>query len=61
VLSLMLSRFLSEWAQGSAHNALFFAGVTLILVVTSAFAATVPALRAPSVDSTEALRALRYE
>ena len=56
VLSLILSRFLSKWAEGSAHNPLFFAGVTLILVITSAFAAIVPALRASSVDPMEALR-----
>ena len=56
VLSLLLSRFLSKWAEGSTHNPLFLAGVTLILIVTSAFAALIPAFRASSVDPMEALR-----
>ncbi len=56
LLSLILSRFLSKWAEGSAQNPLFFAAVVLLLVLTSAFAAFIPALRASSVDPMEALR-----
>jgi ABC-type antimicrobial peptide transport system permease subunit len=56
VLSLALSKFLSKWAEGSAHNPLFFAGVTLLLMLTSALAALIPARRASSIDPMEALR-----
>ncbi len=56
LLSLILSRFLSKWAEGSAQNPLFFVAVTLLVVLTSGFAAFLPALRASSVDPMEALR-----
>ncbi len=56
LLSLILSRFLAKWAEGSAQNPLFFAAVTLLLVLTSACAAIIPALRASSVDPMKALR-----
>ncbi|MBV9499334.1 MAG: ABC transporter permease [Acidobacteriaceae bacterium] len=56
LLSVILSRFLSKWAEGSAQNPLFFAAVILLLVLTSAVAAFIPALRASSVDPMEALR-----
>jgi ABC-type antimicrobial peptide transport system permease subunit len=56
LLSLMLSGILSKWAEGSAHNPLVFAGVTLLLVMTSALAALIPARRASSVEPMEALR-----
>jgi len=58
LLSLMLSRVLSKWAEGSAHHPLVFAAVTLLLVLTSALAALIPARRASSVDP---MVALRYE
>jgi putative ABC transport system permease protein len=58
LLSLTLGRFLSAWAEGSAHNPLFFAAVTLLLVATSACAALIPAHRASSIDP---MQALRYE
>jgi putative ABC transport system permease protein len=58
LLSLMSGRFLSAWAQGSAHDPLFFAAVTLLLVTTSACAALIPAHRASSIDP---MQALRYE
>jgi putative ABC transport system permease protein len=56
LLSLMLSGILAKWAEGSAHNPLLFAGVTLLLVLTSALAALLPAHRASSVDPMDALR-----
>ncbi|MCU1273030.1 MAG: hypothetical protein JWO48_461 [Bryobacterales bacterium] len=56
LLSLMLSGVLSKWAEGSAHNPLVFAGVTLLLVLTSALADLIPARRASSVDPMDALR-----
>ncbi len=56
VLSLMLSGVLSKWAEGSTHNPLIFAAVTLLLVLTSALAAFIPARRASSVDPMDALR-----
>ncbi len=56
VLSLMLSGVLSKWAEGSTHNPLIFAAVTLLLLLTSALAAFIPARRASSVDPMDALR-----
>src|SRR6266851_5633928 len=58
LLSLMLSGILSKWAEGSAHHPMVFAAVTLLLVLTSALAALIPARRASSVDP---MVALRYE
>ena len=58
LLSLMLSGVLAKWAEGSVHNPVVFAGVTLVLVLTSALAALIPARRASSVDP---MAALRYE
>lgn len=56
LLSLLLSRILFKWAQGSAHNPLVFAGVTVLLALTCALATLIPARRASSVDPMEALR-----
>jgi putative ABC transport system permease protein len=56
LLSLVLSGILSKLAEGSAHNPLVFAAVTLLLVLTSALAAFIPARRASSVDPMDALR-----
>lgn len=58
LLSIAFARFLSTWAQGSTHNPLFFTAVTLLLVLTSACAALIPAHRASSIDP---MHALRYE
>ena len=56
LLSLMLGGILSKWAEGSAHNPVIFAAVTLLLVLTSVLAALIPARKAYSVDPMEALR-----
>ena len=58
LLSLLLSGILSKWAEGSAHNPLLFASVTVLLVLTAALAAFIPARRASSV---EPMTALRYD
>ncbi|HEY3835061.1 MAG TPA: FtsX-like permease family protein, partial [Bryobacteraceae bacterium] len=58
VLSLFLNRVLSQWAEASSQDPVLFVGVTLLLVLTSAFAAFIPARRASSVDP---MVALRYE
>jgi predicted permease len=55
-LSLLFSGMLSKWAEGSVHNPLVFIAVTMLLVITSALAALVPARRAFSVDPMDALR-----
>src|SRR5208282_4277132 len=56
LLSLLLSGFLSKWAEGSAHNPLLVAAVTLLLILTAAAAAFIPARRASSVEPMDALR-----
>jgi ABC-type antimicrobial peptide transport system permease subunit len=56
--SLLFTRILSKWAESSAQNPFVFAGVTLVLLVTAAFAALLPARRAGTVDP---MTALRYE
>jgi predicted permease len=58
LLSLLSKGLLSQWAEGSASNPIAFAAVTLLLVLTSALAAFLPARRASSVDP---MNALRYE
>lgn len=57
-LSLYSGRVLSKWAEGSVQNPLIFAAVTLVLIITAALAALIPARRASSVDP---MTALRYE
>jgi len=56
LLSAVLSGVLSKWAEGSAHEPLVFAAVTLLLLLVSTLAAFIPARRASSVDPMEALR-----
>jgi ABC-type antimicrobial peptide transport system permease subunit len=56
LLSLLLSRILSRWAEGSEHNPQVFVAVMLLLLLTSALAAFIPARRASSVDPMDALR-----
>jgi predicted permease len=58
LLSLLFSSVLAKWAEGSEHNPRIVAAVTMLLVVTSAVAALIPARRASSVDP---MHALRYE
>jgi predicted permease len=55
-LSLMFRGILSKFAEGSSHNPLVFGAVTLLLVLTSALAALIPARRASSVEPMDALR-----
>jgi putative ABC transport system permease protein len=56
LLSLLFSGILSKWAEGSAHNPLLVVAVTLLLVLTAAVAAFIPARRASSVEPMVALR-----
>jgi ABC-type antimicrobial peptide transport system permease subunit len=58
VLSAALGKVLSRWAENSVQNPLVMIGVTLLLLITSAIAAFIPARRASSVDP---MIALRYE
>ena len=56
VLALSLKGVLAKFAEGSEHNPLVFAGVVLLLILTSALAALIPARRASSVEPMDALR-----
>jgi predicted permease len=56
VLSLIFRGILSKFAEGSSHNPLVFGAVILLLVLTSALAALIPARRASSVEPMDALR-----
>jgi putative ABC transport system permease protein len=58
LLSLLSAKILSTWAEGSSHNPLLVAAVTLLLIITAALAAFIPARRASSV---EPMAALRYD
>jgi predicted permease len=58
IFSLMFSRILERWAEGSEQNLLIFAGVTILLVATAALATFIPARRVSAVDP---MTALRYE
>jgi putative ABC transport system permease protein len=56
VLSLMFKGILSKFAEGSSFSPLVFGAVMLLLVLTSALAAFIPARRASSVEPMDALR-----
>ncbi len=56
LLSLLLRGILSKWAEGSEHNPQVFVAVMMLLLLTSALAALIPARRASSVDPMDALR-----
>ena len=58
LLSLISKDLLSKWAEGSATSPMAFGAVTLLLLLTAASAALLPARRASSVDP---MNALRYE
>jgi putative ABC transport system permease protein len=58
IISLFLDGLLKKWAEASAQSPFLFAAATLLLVVTSALAAFIPARRASAVDP---MIALRYE
>jgi ABC-type antimicrobial peptide transport system permease subunit len=58
MLSVFLGRFLSQWAEASSQNTVLFAAAILLLVLTAASAAYIPAHRASSVDP---MIVLRYE
>jgi ABC-type antimicrobial peptide transport system permease subunit len=58
LFSLLFTRILSRWAEGSVQSPLVFAGATLLLIMTAAIAAVLPARRAAAVDP---MVALRYE
>ncbi len=55
-LSIVFSRFLAEWAEGSTYNPALVVAVTLLLILTAALAAFIPARRASTVEPMEALR-----
>src|SRR5205823_10276283 len=56
VLSLVLSKFLARWAEGSTQSPILFIAAMVLLILAAALAAFVPARRASSIDPMEALR-----
>jgi ABC-type antimicrobial peptide transport system permease subunit len=58
LLSLALNGILSKWAEGSAQSPVLVTSMTLLLSLTAALAACIPAWRASAVDP---MRALRYD
>ena len=56
LLSLLLKGTLSRFAEGSSYSPQAFGAVILLLVMTSAIAAFIPARRASSVEPMDALR-----
>jgi len=56
LLSVASNKILEKWAEGSSHDPMLAAGVTLLLILTAAIAACIPARRASAVDPMEALR-----
>lgn len=58
LLSVFLGRFLSQWAEATSPNTILFGAAILLLALTAASAAYIPARRASSVDP---MIALRYE
>jgi putative ABC transport system permease protein len=55
-LSLIFDNFASRWVNASARDPLILGGISVLLVLVAALAATAPARRAASVDPMEALR-----
>ena len=58
LLTLALSRVLSQWAQGSSHDPLILVAVTFLMSLVAVIACSAPARRAVKVDP---MTALRYE
>lgn len=58
LLSVGFSRVITNWAEGSTYDPLLLMAVTLLLILTAALAAFVPARRASAV---EPMTALRYD
>ena len=58
LLTLALSRVLSQWAQGSSRDPLVLLAVTFLLSLVAVIACSAPARRAVKVDP---MTALRYE
>jgi ABC-type antimicrobial peptide transport system permease subunit len=57
-LSLIFDKLASQWVNASARDPLILGGVSFLLILVAALAATAPARRAASVDP---MVALRYE
>jgi predicted permease len=56
VLSLIFDKLASQWVNASSRDPLILGGISVLLILVAALAATAPARRAAAIDPMEALR-----
>jgi len=56
VLSLGLNKFVAQWSIGNLNDPVVLVAVSLVLLVVAIMSASIPAIRAASIQPTDALR-----